>query len=146
MSVETKKRGMPVRPTWPEDAKFPWIGFPGHLSQVLVNFIQNALRYAYADDASAGVDITISRIGETYRVDFADHGQGVPEGIYPRMFEPFVTSGRGTGGSGLGLAIAQNITTNLLHGKLSCTTAQGKGTTMTVLLPLSSGDPSAPAA
>jgi signal transduction histidine kinase len=119
----------------PEDAHVPWVGFPGHLSQVIMNLIQNALRYAYKPDAPGRVEIRISDTGDNYRIEFEDFGAGVPPEILPRIFEPFVTSGREFGGTGLGLAISQNIMTNLLKGQISCTTEVGKGTKFVLVVP-----------
>jgi signal transduction histidine kinase/CheY-like chemotaxis protein len=136
MSVETKKRGINVKTNWNETtSSFPWTGFPGHLSQVLVNLIQNTLRYAYPGNATGDVDIRLSETDGAYSLEFEDHGQGVPADIFPRMWEPFVTSGRDIGGSGLGLAITKNIMTNLLKGDITCTTEQGKGTKFVLTIP-----------
>jgi signal transduction histidine kinase len=135
MSVETKKRNIPFHLHFPEDAQFRWVGFPGHLSQVLMNLVQNALRYAYKGDSPGHVDIRIADIGDSYRIEFEDYGAGVPPEILPRIFEPFVTSGREFGGTGLGLAISQNIMTNLLKGEISCTTELGKGTKFVLVVP-----------
>jgi signal transduction histidine kinase/DNA-binding response OmpR family regulator len=135
MSVETKKRKVTVRSEWSKDRAYPWIGFPGHLSQVLVNLIQNTLRYAYRGEDSGVIDIRLVEEKGNYVLTFQDYGVGVDPDILPRMFEPFVTSGRSTGGTGLGLAISQNIMTNLLKGKISCTTEPGKGTKFTLVLP-----------
>jgi signal transduction histidine kinase len=135
MSLETRKRNIKFNTGWPAGTKFPWIGFPGHLSQVLVNLIQNAMNYAFRDRPSGEVDIRLTEQGDNYVLEFEDYGNGVPAEIFPRMFEPFVTSGRGQGGTGLGLAITHNIMTNLLKGKISCTTAIGKGTKFTLTIP-----------
>jgi signal transduction histidine kinase/CheY-like chemotaxis protein len=135
MSVETGKRKIAIRRSW-GDAQFPWTGYPGHLSQVLVNLIQNTLRYAYKPEDTTGVvDIRIAEQGESYVLEYEDYGAGVPPEIHPRMFEPFVTSGRDRGGTGLGLAIVHNIMTNLLRGQIACTTALGKGTKFVLTIP-----------
>jgi signal transduction histidine kinase len=103
---------------------------------VLVNLVQNTLRYAYpGDTADPRVDIRLSDGGEGYILEFEDHGAGVAPDIQPRMFEPFVTSTRGSGGTGLGLAISYNIMTNILRGKISFTTATGKGTKFVLTVP-----------
>jgi signal transduction histidine kinase len=135
MSVETGRRMISIRTSW-GDATFPWVGYPGHLSQVLVNLIQNTLRYAYKAEATGGVvDIRIQERGEVYILEYEDYGSGVPPEIHPRMFEPFVTSGRDRGGTGLGLAIVHNIMINLLRGQIACTTAAGKGTKFVLTIP-----------
>jgi signal transduction histidine kinase len=72
---------------------------------------------------------------DRYVIEFEDYGAGVPAAIYPRMFEPFVTSARGQGGTGLGLAISHNIVTNLLKGEIKCTTTEGAGTKFSITVP-----------
>jgi signal transduction histidine kinase/DNA-binding response OmpR family regulator len=135
MSVDTKKRGITMRTHWDLGEKHSWTGFPGHLSQVIVNLIQNTLRYAYKGEKAGDVDIRLTGDAEKYTIEFEDYGAGVPPEIFPRMFEAFVTSGREIGGTGLGLAISHNIMTNLLKGNIACTTAVGKGTKFTLVVP-----------
>jgi signal transduction histidine kinase/DNA-binding response OmpR family regulator len=136
MRVETKKRGLQVAVGWGPDAKFPWVGYPGHFSQVLVNLVQNTLRYAYpAETPAPRLDIRLSDAGESYVLEFEDHGAGVAPEIQSRMFQPFVTSTRGSGGTGLGLAISHNIMTNILKGKISFTTVVGRGTKFVLTVP-----------
>jgi signal transduction histidine kinase/ActR/RegA family two-component response regulator len=136
MRVETKKRKVNVKPNWNEKEKHAWLGFPGHLSQVLLNFFQNALRYAYEGDEGGDIDLRlITQTDGSYVIEFEDYGRGVAPAILPRMFEPFVTSGREIGGTGLGLAITHNIVTNILKGEIRVTSAVGKGTKFTVRVP-----------
>ena len=136
MSVETKRHRITCRPNWVRDGEgFPWVGFPGHLSQVLINLIQNTLRYAYKDADEGVVDIRVRAVQEEYTVEFEDYGAGVPADVLPRMFQPFVTSGRDIGGTGLGLAISHNIMTNILRGRISCTSTLGKGTKFVLGIP-----------
>ncbi|MEU1281548.1 HAMP domain-containing sensor histidine kinase [Streptomyces sp. NPDC005805] len=135
---ELKKNAITVSVDADPDTDLVWQGFPGHLSQILVNLLQNAMRYAYEPGTGGPVDIALNRAADDsgFRVTFADHGRGVSEEIKPRMFEPFVTSGRELGGTGLGLAIIQNIVTNLLDGAISCESGPGEGTKFVIDLPL----------
>lgn len=133
---ETSRHNVTVRTRWAPGSTFPWEGFPGHLSQVLTSLIHNTLRYAYPNSERGGdVEIRLATDGDDYRLELEDYGDGVPAEILPRIFEPFVTSGRATGASGLGLAITYNIVTNLLEGQISCTSERGKRTTFVVTLP-----------
>jgi C4-dicarboxylate-specific signal transduction histidine kinase len=105
---------------------------------VLVNLVQNVLRHAYPGAMSdPRVDVRLSDAGESYTLEFEDYGAGVAPEISPRMFEPFVTSSRASGGTGLGLAISHNIMTNILKGKISFTTAAGRGTKFVLSVPKS---------
>jgi nitrogen fixation/metabolism regulation signal transduction histidine kinase len=72
--------------------------------QVLVNLCTNS--------AHAGADrvaFELSRDGDRVYLDVRDSGNGVPESIRPRIFEPYVTTRKIGDGMGLGLAISRKI-------------------------------------
>eukprot|EP00040_Diaphanoeca_grandis_P011064 m.56630 g.56630 ORF g.56630 m.56630 type:complete len:565 (+) comp22271_c0_seq1:213-1907(+) len=120
---------------------FPWDGFPGHLSQVLLNFFQNTNRYGYPDTRNETIDIRIylehNPLKNTnhYVIEFEDYGKGMKPEICKQMFDPFFTTGRGSGGTGLGMAIVQNLILQKLHGDITAKSAEGKGTKLKVTLP-----------
>lgn len=68
----------------------------------------------------------------------ADTGTGMPEEVQRRLFEPFFTT-KGVAGTGLGLATSYAIARNW-GGRIHCHSRLGVGTTMTLLLPLSTGE------
>lgn len=79
---------------------------PGHLRQVLVNLIANALRYSSQQPGSVRL---VWRRGTDDRLEFlvADDGPGLPPDMIEHAFEPFFTTeARGTG---LGLYLAREI-------------------------------------
>jgi signal transduction histidine kinase/DNA-binding response OmpR family regulator len=125
------------------DKAFTWDGFPGHLAQVIVNLIQNVIRYAYPAGAGGRLEIRIAPLTgdnkkgilDGFRIELQDYGAGIPAKIKPRLFEPFVTSSLGNGGTGLGLAISRNIVCDLLHGDIHVVSEEGKGATFVVDLP-----------
>ncbi len=121
------------------DGSLMWNGYAGHLTQVIMNLIQNTLRYGYPDGQGGKVDVRISAFShdnrQMYRIVYEDYGKGVPPEIFPHIFEPFVTSGRSKGGTGLGLAISHNIVSNLLKGKLTCESTVGKGARFIIEIP-----------
>jgi two-component system sensor histidine kinase KdpD len=78
------------------------------LEQVLVNFIDNAVKYS-----ATGSTITIAawQQGNRVKVSVADHGPGIPEADVTRIFEKFYRASQ-TGrvsGTGLGLSICKSI-------------------------------------
>ena len=73
------------------------------------------------------------------RLEVADTGIGIAEDKLGVVFKPFgqasTSSTREYGGTGLGLAITKNIM-SALGGQVSCASAVGRGTTMTLDVPL----------
>jgi signal transduction histidine kinase len=116
-----------------------WVGYPGHLSQVLLNLLSNIERYAYPDGQGGQVMIEITADGEkeelTYTVSVRDFGAGIAPEHLPRIFEPFFTTGRNRGGTGLGMAIVHHIVTDALKGQVRVESEPGKGTTVYVTFP-----------
>jgi signal transduction histidine kinase len=112
-----------------------WHGYPGSLSQVLLNLLSNAQRYAYPGGAGGKVEITLDADAESFRMGVRDFGSGIRPEDLPRVFDPFFTTGRGAGGSGLGLAIVYNIVTALLKGTIAIESTPGQGTVVTITVP-----------
>ncbi len=67
-------------------------------------------------------------------MQFTDTGKGMPEEVKKKLFEPFVTYGK-KHGTGLGLAIVKKIVTEH-KGEIFVESELGKGTTITIKLPL----------
>jgi signal transduction histidine kinase len=127
----------------PPDEDLRWDGFPGHLGRVLVNLLQNSMRYAFEPGKGGKVSILLDRSvdGQGFVLQFIDDGKGIEADVLPRIFDAFFTTGRGTGGTGLGLAISHNIVVNLLGGTIRCESTPGQGATFTITLPaVATGD------
>lgn len=76
---------------------------PGALSQVLATLIENSLKHG---GGMTSVRSRVSGPGGAVVVEVTDEGAGVPDDLAPRIFEPEVTSGNGTG---LGLNLARDL-------------------------------------
>ena len=138
LTPETRKNALKIEIAAPPPDQLEWNGYAGYLGQVVVNIIQNVMRYAYSDGGGR-LEIRIAPAVHkgvpSYRLEFQDFGRGIASSILPRIFDPFVTTGRTTGGTGLGLAISRNIMSELLHGSISCRSSEGQGATFIVLVP-----------
>ncbi len=110
------------------------------LQQVVLNLLENALRYSEGDVAiTVEHHETMPRFaGAVWTVRVADTGDGIAPEHLPRLTERFyrVDSGRSRakGGTGLGLAICKHIV-NRHRGRMDVTSTVGKGTSISVLLP-----------
>jgi two-component system, OmpR family, sensor histidine kinase KdpD len=102
------------------------------LERVLVNLIENALRYSSSADS---VDVRAVVDGGEVVVSVSDHGPGLERVDREAIFEPFrVGSGAGERGSGLGLAIARGFA-SLNGGRLWVRFTPGRGATFSLALP-----------
>ncbi|MFW6210549.1 MAG: ATP-binding protein [bacterium] len=104
------------------------------LEQMLVNLIDNAMKYT--EKGSVSVSVTPEKTG--VKIDVEDTGIGIPEQHVLRLFERFYvvdkSRSRKLGGTGLGLSIVKHIV--LIHnGEIDIESAIGKGTRFTVHLP-----------
>lgn len=117
----------------PRDAE--WIGRRGALTQILINLVTNAERYAYPDGKPGTVDITIARNGDELEVTVRDHGAGVSPEHRDQLFMPFFSTGKDRGGSGLGLAILHRLVTRDLGGRVSASFPEDGGTEFRIVLP-----------
>jgi heavy metal sensor kinase len=112
---------------------------PEDLQLVWVNLLENAVRYS-PEGGSVEVVITRTENGRA-RVEFADHGPGIPAADLPRIFERFYRGDpsrtRATGGFGLGLAIAKALV-EAYGGTIAAHSSGSHGTRMTVELPVMS--------
>lgn len=116
----------------------PVNGDAAQLSQLLHNLIDNAMKYG-----AAGTPVTVELAAEDglTRLAVADRGEGIAREHIPRLTERFYRAepsrSRSLGGTGLGLAIVKHIVERH-RGRLDIASTVGHGTTVTVLLPLSS--------
>jgi signal transduction histidine kinase len=111
--------------------------YPGAYGQVLTNLIFNAVIHGFADGPGGHVSIKARRLGnEQVEITFSDDGSGIPEDIQRHVFDPFFTTRRAQGSTGLGLYVVHNLLTQQLGGRVTLTSAPGKGTTICMTLPL----------
>lgn len=108
-----------------------------HTLRVLVNLIENAIKYS-PDDAP--IEVHAHRIGtsrETLEFSVADRGTGIPESERTRIFEPFYRpagSVSDAASAGLGLSIARRLA-EAQGGRLEHWPRPGGGTCFTLRVP-----------
>lgn len=101
------------------------------LTQVFQNLIENAVQ---ASPEGGRIDVVArDEDAATLIVEVIDHGEGIPDDVRARVFEPYFTTR--TRGTGLGLAIVSRIVKQ--HGgDVTIAKTPGGGTTVRVELPL----------
>jgi signal transduction histidine kinase len=109
---------------------------PDHLSQLVLNLVRNALE---ASTGSGRVRVTLQEmqgdLGDVVALHVEDDGRGLEPAQRARMFEPFFTTRGEHGGTGLGLAIVRTLAERYA-GRASASSTPGKGTRVTVEIPL----------
>ena len=93
------------------DRRYRIMGDRELIAQMLVNLIENALKYGRHDGRAPDVRIWLEQTGRTASVIVYDDGPGVPEADRARVLERFtrLEASRSTPGSGLGLALVAAI-------------------------------------
>ncbi len=83
-------------------------GRSGHLQQVVMNLVQNAVD-ALRGESSGEIVVRNDAEGDFAHLDVIDNGPGVPEADAVRIFDPFYTTKPVGQGTGLGLSISHKI-------------------------------------
>jgi len=117
---------------------------PQDIGRVLLNLINNAF-YAVAEkqrnlsDLDSNYDPTViistKSLGGSIEISVKDNGNGIPEEIKKKIFQPFFTTKPTGEGTGLGLSLAYDIV-KAHGGKLKVDTKEGEGSEFIIQLPL----------
>ncbi len=116
---------------------------PLRLSQVLNNFVSNALKFTENGEVEVRAELLGQHeSGETIRFSVRDTGTGIPRKAQERLFQRFRQESSDTarlyGGTGLGLAICRRLA-ELMDGQVELQSEPGQGSTfsLTLTLPVS---------
>jgi signal transduction histidine kinase len=109
-------------------------GDADRIQQVLVNLIDNALKYGGRE----GVGVRVEADNGVVRISVSDAGPGISFADQQRIFEKFFRADpqlrRAPGGTGLGLYIARELVERM-DGRLRVSSTPGAGATFVVELP-----------
>jgi len=114
-------------------------GDPHRLKQVVVNLIDNAIKYT---GEGGKVEIRVTTNNGSALLEVSDTGVGIPSDALSQVFERFYrvdkARSRQMGGAGLGLSIVKSICT-AHNGRVSVESSHGRGSRFVVELPLPNG-------
>ncbi|MGB5458440.1 MAG: ATP-binding protein, partial [Eudoraea sp.] len=123
---------------------------PQDIGRVILNLITNAF-YACAERSRSVVNerkkleqkgyepmVTVSTKKENDKVivTVQDNGNGIPDSVKKKIFQPFFTTKPTGQGTGLGLSLSYDIVTKGHGGVIKVASKEGEGTTFTVALPI----------
>lgn len=135
LDPEVRRKRLKIEVCYQQDTPFIK-GNHDKLLQLFINILSNSVEFT-PDEGIITIDV--SQSAGTVVVRVTDSGIGIPKEDVPRIFERFYrvdkARSRRLGGSGLGLAIAREIVER--HGgSIQVESEEGKGTTVTVALPI----------
>jgi signal transduction histidine kinase len=106
---------------------------PQDIGRVLLNLINNAF-YATnekkkVEDSSYAPTVTIvtKKLNSTIEIKVSDNGNGIPQNIIDKIFQPFFTTKPTGEGTGLGLSLAYDIITKEHNGTIKVESKEGEG-------------------
>ena len=118
-----------------DSASLPVAADPDRLRQVLVNLIENAVKYS----GQGRIEVRVQPQYDTTRFSVRDEGRGIPIDEAERIFEKFYrldpNMTEGVGGTGLGLYICRELIDGM-QGQIWVNSELGKGSTFIFELPL----------
>jgi two-component system NtrC family sensor kinase len=113
---------------------------PQDIGRVILNLITNAF-YAVAEkkkqlnsEFEPTVSVSTKKINDKIEISVADNGNGIPQKVLDKIFQPFFTTKPAGTGTGLGLSLSYDIV-KAHGGELKVETEEGKFADFIILLP-----------
>jgi signal transduction histidine kinase/ligand-binding sensor domain-containing protein len=114
---------------------------PQDIGRVLLNLINNAFYAVYERKKQIGdgyepiVLVSTQKINGKVEIKVADNGNGIPQKILDKIFQPFFTTKPTGQGTGLGLSLSYDIV-KAHGGEMKVETKEGEGSTFVFQLPI----------
>lgn len=108
--------------------------YPGVISQVFTNLIQNSVKHGFEFLEDGHITITVIREGDEIIITYNDNGIGIDPDVRDKIFETWYSTKIGKGGSGLGLSIIKRLIEDKLLGSIICTGNKEDGAKFVITL------------
>lgn len=138
VKVAASQKGLQMKVDLDENMPYMLHGDEGRIRQVLINLINNAIKFTRHGSVSLGVSGDFLD-ADTYEMRFEvkDTGIGIKEDDLEHIYEAFqqldMNINRKEEGTGLGLAITKNLV-QLMNGDIQVESVYGEGTTFRVVI------------
>jgi two-component system, NtrC family, sensor kinase len=114
---------------------------PQDIGRVILNLITNAF-YVVDEKKKSGIEgyeptvsVSTKKINGKVEISVKDNGNGIPQKILDKIFQPFFTTKPTGQGTGLGLSLSYDIV-KAHGGELKVQTKEGEGSEFVIQLPL----------
>ncbi|SKB63289.1 ATP-binding protein [Maribacter arcticus] len=113
---------------------------PQDMGRVILNLITNAFyavneKKQHNENFKPIVSVSTIKVDNHIRVNVSDNGDGIPQKILDKVFQPFFTTKPTGQGTGLGLSVSYDIV-KAHGGNLKVETKEGQGTILSIILPI----------
>jgi len=114
---------------------------PQDIGRAVLNLITNAFyvvtekKKQLGDNYEPTVSISTNKIGDKVEIRVKDNGNGIPQKVLDKIFQPFFTTKPTGQGTGLGLSLSYDIV-KAHGGEISVETKEGKGAEFIIQLPI----------
>ena len=128
------EKGIVVSRRIPE-TQIPIRGDESKLKQLFINLVGNSVEAVAPSGGRIETALVVDAGAGSVEVSITDNGNGIPEEILGRIFDPFFSTKKSKKNAGLGLSISQRIV-EVHGGMITCSSVCGVSTRFSVRLPL----------
>jgi signal transduction histidine kinase len=112
------------------------------IGRVILNLITNAFyvvtekKQQRGDSYEPIVIVSTQKAGDKVEISVRDNGNGIPQKVLDKIFQPFFTTKPAGQGTGLGLSLSYDIITKGHGGELKVETKEGEGSVFIISIPV----------
>lgn len=132
LGFRAKEKGLQLKIDVDEDVEAFYVGDADRLRQVLMNLLNNAIKFTHSGKITLRVSRNHTSRSGNILFSVSDTGIGIAKNKFKDIFQPFTqadpTTTRRYGGTGLGLSITKNIV-QLMKGQIWLESSEGVGST-----------------
>ena len=128
-AIEAYKKGLEYACIIQEDLHTTVIGDPNRLRQIIINLINNAIKFTDNGEVTISVNMQSEN---TFHFAIQDTGKGIAQDRLKQLFKPYsqldASTARKYGGTGLGLSISKQLV-ELMNGQIQVKSMENEGST-----------------
>ncbi|WP_167354847.1 ATP-binding protein [Pseudoalteromonas luteoviolacea] len=136
LSCAAEEKSISLEASVKHDCPHNWLGDSVRVRQILLNLVANAVKFTNSGGITIDVEV---HSNDALCISVSDTGIGMNQQTQKSIFNRFEQADSSTtrkyGGTGLGLAITSSLV-KLMNGSIEVISEEGKGTQITVTLPL----------